>query len=214
MATPPPTNTGFVSLADYLGANQDAVNSTTQNIVGRDTTAAQNAENEADSVAADAKTQATALGKDDTFDPTSLADYSKAQQDASDAATKLKGLSDSGGVASQLQGAYGKTNGGETNQQAGFDASLLGGSSGARTAFGQAQGQYSNLADYLSGAVNNAVTEGNAAYDKAHQPHQPTKPQGDDPAIGPSIAKNYPDGPPEDYPTTLPYPKNKISGGL
>lgn len=132
-------NTGFVSFADYLNANQDALNNTGTKLANLDAQAAQSAEGQANTVGHAAQGQ----------DPTSLPDYANAQGAIDQASQNIQGLTDQGSLATQLEGGAFK----DSPTQANFDATLLGGSQGAQQAFQNTQNQYQSLADYLSGAT-------------------------------------------------------------
>lgn len=194
MAAPPQTNSGFVSLADYLGANQGATDATAQNLAASDTTAAQNAENEDNNVGTEATAQRASHYTGHSTDPTTLADYADAQSDTDQAATKLAGLSDSGGISSQLQGTVGAKDGQYTQDDANFDTSLIQGSGSARNTLGQAQGQYSNLSDYLANATAAPAAAPAAPAPKMAPSSQTGGPTPVQPGETPGNAKNDPEG--------------------
>lgn len=200
MANPTTTQqgTGFVSLADYLGANSDAVNNETDAIVNPDAQAAQTAKGEAAGVGIQAF-QNAASGTN--VDPTSLADYSQTQQDLANANTNIQGLSNTGGIATQLKNTYGTSNGGESQDQSAFDANLVGGSTSAQGKIASAQDSNSNLADYLDNIVSGDQAAGTQAYQDAQTVAQQQSqtdqadPGSGDQGVQVNNSKNHPDGP-------------------
>jgi len=139
MAPPNPTP-GFISLQQYLDANQGGVNAMGQTLASAGATQAQTAEDEADQWAAGQRAGGAAAP----------AAYAKALGDQQRAGQTLKSWDSYGGLYNDAQQQYGKqgtyTPGANT-----LDALLLGGSPQAKEQFQAVQKQYGGLSNYLQG---------------------------------------------------------------
>ena len=158
---------GFVSLQQYLDANQPAVDATAKRLVSNANQNAATASAEGDQVGQNAMEGFTQHGAG--YDPTTAEGFSQAQSDLQNASDQTRGLSNDGGLQDQLtkqvngqyQGQTGSKFGLPANTpaystgDAAFDASLVGGQ--VKTA---AAGRFGGLDDYLTGSIGKAKDAG------------------------------------------------------
>ncbi|GAC1590938.1 MAG: hypothetical protein NVS3B25_09880 [Hymenobacter sp.] len=159
-ANPPDTSTGFVSLGDYLNANQAATNNMVGGLNAGVTSAGDKAQGEANTAANQAFQGGAWQGQHGgNFDPTTLADYTSAANDARSASTQANGMVGQnayGGVSDAIAQKYHSTGGNND-----LDTNLaLAGNGGS---FQANADKYGNLGGYLDNQVGNSYKAGNAA---------------------------------------------------
>ena len=199
------TGSGFVSLQQYLDANQPSVDATAKSLVSDANQNAAKASAEGDQVGQNAAEGYAKYGEG--YDPTTAAGFGQAQSDLQNAADQTRGLSNDGGLQDQLtkrvngqyQGQHGSKFGLPANTSAystgdaAFDASLVGGQVKSAAA-----GRFGGLDDYLSGSLGKAKESGMADWEH-NQPNPAagdynTGPRFGTPAAGPTN-QHSPGGP-------------------
>ena len=178
---------GFVSLQQYLDANQPAVTATSNGLANDALAAGLAATNEGDGVYRNALAGYTRDGA--SYDPTNAANdpgFAKAQTDLQAAADKERALKTDGGIQDALTQKYSGKDPGYSTGDARFDAALMGGV--------KSTPQFGGLDDYLSNELARGQRDGTAAHDYVPPEAPGNNPQLDPRPETPGNAKNDKNG--------------------